>query len=234
MSFLFSARQVCEQVLRKIGSYSINDMGADGVELAVALDWLDLNMAQLAGTKELWFLVKGTASIPLTAAQATYDLSDILATDSQFPMFAQVETGSNTGRIPLAIVTRQQFEEIPNPTDAGDPDRIHIDRTTVPTMRVYPVPSLTGRTIKLTYQTFAPDLADKVGGNVAHGLSAAWQRWAILQVSSDVGDGPIRRLQDSKLARWVAEAEAAKLDLLGFENREHHDNPPISESSDIV
>lgn len=234
MSVLFSARSVCEQSLRKVGSYSINDMGADGIELAVALEWLDLNMGQLAGTKEAWWLVKATSTIPLVALQAAYDLNTILpATElAQFPLYAQWDSG-NGNRQPVEIVTRQTFEELPDPTTSGQPTLIHIDRLAAPIMRVYPVPATAAvGSILLTAQTFAPDIAGSVGGNVPHGLAAAWQRWIIYRVASDIGDGPVRRMPINDLRAFEAKAGEAMAELIGFNNREHDNEDPISESSD--
>ncbi len=236
MSVLFSARSVCEQSLRKVGSYSINDMAADGIELAVALEWMDLNMAQLAGTNEAWWLVKATNTIPLVALQASYDLATILpaAAQAQFPLYAEWDSG-NGNQQPVEIVTRQTFEELPDPTTSGQPTLIHIDRLTTPIMRVYPVPATAAvGSILLTTQTFSPNIAGSVGGNLPHGLAAAWQRWLVYRVASDVGDGPVRRMPLNDLRAFEAKAGEALAALLSFNNREHDNEDPISESSDCL
>jgi len=154
---------------------------------------------------------------------------------SQFPLSAQwVDAAGN--RTDVKIVTRATYELILNHTTTGTPEIIHIDRLDAPTMKVYPVPTGTADlgSIDLTTQTFAPDIAHIVGGNTPHGLAAAWQRWAILQTTSDIGAGAVRRLQQQDLRAFKADANAALDALLTFNSREHDDEDPISESSDCM
>lgn len=234
MSVLFSARQVAEEALRLIGAYSPNDSAADGVELDIALTWMDLNLSQLAGTRQLWFLVSSSSTVPMVADQASYDLSDILTDDLQFPQYAHLDTGNGT-RHAIRIVSRREFENLSVPAASGEPYYVHIDRLNIPTMRVYPVPTVVGASVILTHQGFLPDIADKVGGNAAHGLSVAWQRWLALATAIDIGSGPVRRMQVNDIASFERRAQDALAVLMGFNSGSEHTNAaPISASSDAI
>ena len=80
MSKLWKASGICERALRKIGAFSVNDTAADPEELSEALYWLDLAVAELAGTEQCQWLIPTTLSIALTANTPSYDLSTALGT----------------------------------------------------------------------------------------------------------------------------------------------------------
>ena len=233
MSTLFTARELIELALTKIGAYTPSDWGPDPDEVETGMRWLDLNLAQLSGTHRIFFHVPATVSVPLTAGVQDYLLLDVLSPNTpedgiQFPLDAWLEDAGGN-RTELRIVTRQTFESVSDIDRSGTPERIWIDRLTEPTMRTWPVLGTgnTGYTVKLTLQTFAPSFATDDEGR-ATGLRAAWQRWATLQIAADLGDGPVRRLPLSEIQPWKNEAVQIKRQLAAFENREQQDYAPIA------
>ena len=243
MAVLLSAKDVCERALRMVGAFAINDSAAQPEDLLEALHWLDMGLSQLTGTAVIRALVPATLSVPLsTADQKSYDLSDALTTNFPsdgvaFPIEAWLQDDSNN-RYPLEIVTRQRFEDVSKVTQAGTPDYVYFDRLLNMQLSVWPVPSVTTWTVELVAQTFSPDIAEnnpvkKAGtGFVAHGLRQSWQRWAVLQLAADIGDGPVRTVAASKVASWQAKAEEALVALRAFDNTEHETTPPINDSWD--
>jgi hypothetical protein len=223
----FNARKICEKALRKIGAFPINDTAADPEHLDEALDWLDLNLAQVSGTGRAFWLVPSTLPLPLTAETAEYDLLDVLATNApddgiQSVVSAVLDDG-NGNRTPLTLIGRAEFEEIAVPATTGTPDRVYVDRLNNPTLTTYPVlgAGITGYTIQLVVQTFSKDFASHKTGNTATGLRETYQKWCIYDLAASLGDGSIIKLPERELAgiRSVAKDAFDKLDA--FDNREN-------------
>lgn len=232
MSQLFTARKIAEDALKKIGSLSINDDGADPAEMEEALHWLDLEMAFLSGTEPLLWLVPDTIPVPLTGAQKTYKLSTALGANFpvdgiQFPKHAMLDLG-NMNEEPVEIIGRLEYDRIARKDQSGSPTRIFIDRLVEPTMTIWPVigTGVTGLSINLTFQTFAPKFSGN--GRRATGLRAAWQRWAIYQVAAGIGDGTVRKLPDREVTTLRAIAESSRSRLAGFENSDHASPPRLT------
>ena len=229
MATLFNARQICEKALRKIGAMSINDTAAQPEHLDEALEWLDIIMAELGGTGRCWWLVPNTLLIPLTGGTATYALPTALGSSYpsdgiQFPLKASLNDG-NGNHSPINIVRRNVFEELATPGRTGRPQLLYITREREPSLTMWPVlgAGVTGFTIDLVVQTFSPDVVTP-NGNIDADLDAAWQRWAIYQLSADLADGSIRRVPAAESEAYERKAETARTRLMAFQNREHHDH----------
>lgn len=233
MSKLWKASGICERALRKIGALSINDTAADPEELAEALYWLDLSVAELAGTEQCQWLIPTTLSIALSANTASYDLSTALGTANPtdgvlFPIEAWIRD-SNGLDTPIDIIRRRDFEDIEDKDKAGVTDRIYIDRLNEDqNIFIYPVVDETGYSIRLLCQTYAANLGGTgltATGNIAHGFSAEWQKWMVLQNAADIGSGPVRRLPISETDRIRAEAGTSLAKLMAYSNREKVSQP---------
>ncbi len=233
MSKLWKASGICERSLRKIGAFSVNDTAADPEELSEALYWLDLAVAELAGTEQCQWLIPTTLSIALTANTPSYDLSTALGTGNPtdgvlFPIEAWIRDSSGNDT-PIDIIRRRDFEDIEDKDKSGVTDRIYIDRLNDDqNIYVYPVVDETGYSIRLLCQTYAPNLlggTPSEGGNVRHGFSTEWQRFLILQNAADIGSGPVRRLPASEIADIRQQAEMSRSRLMTYSNREKVSQP---------
>ncbi|WP_341893742.1 hypothetical protein [Ferrovibrio terrae] len=241
MSAILSAVQVVEESLRKIGAYSINDSAADGTELRVGLTWLDLIMAHLSGSTQIFWLIRNEVSLPLVTAQRSYQLPNALnasapTNDLQFINGATLidETGSRT---PLTMLDYQTYNAVTNKDDVGDPTGVYVERLVNPVLYTYPVAQFdvsAGQTrrIELSVQTFAntvsgnrPAAGVQSEGSLQHGLRQSWQKWAIYELAASLGDGTVRNLPSGRLDRLRDVAIVAKKELLAFENRENFDAP---------
>jgi hypothetical protein len=234
-SSLFSARDIAELALQKIGAFTVNDEAADPVELDRALEHMEIEIAELAGTERCQWLVPATVKLELAPGVAEYDLLDQLGSEAPSLMIAYViearlvDAGGNER--PLELIRRSAYEEIPNKTAAGTPQKIHVDRLNDrPRLLVYPVPrdadgdGEAEESIKLTVQTYAPSVlgaeTHETAGVIAHGLDRAWQKWLVNATALAIGDGPVRQLDAGKLNRLRALTEASRAALLAYQNRE--------------
>jgi|GEM_PF-1528112 len=249
MSKILAAKEICERSLRMIGAFPITESAADGEHLREAMTWLDLIMAEVAGSTILFNLVPATISQPLTAGVSTYALNNTLGAQLpvdglQFPVEAFLVTTPSSGvpiRCPIPIVHRDEFKQPENGALTGPPVMIHIDRLPNPTMLIYPTPAPTdvnNYSIELDVQTYAPNVAPagvtgtQPDGSIVTKFRQAWQRFLVSQLAHDLGSGPIFKLPEASLNRFGAMAKGARTKLEAFENREHETVPPICDSSE--
>ena len=245
MSAILPAVAIGERALRAIGAFPITESAADGEQLREAMIWLDLIMAQEAGSTRLWFLVPSTLSLTLTNGTSVYNLDAALGANLpidqiQFPVEALLQYPS--GRtLPLPIVHRDQFQAIPDKAATGPPRLIYIDRLPTPTLTTWPTPPASDPStwiVKLDVQTYAANVAPagitgtQPQGSIQHNFRQAWQRWLIAQLSHDLGAGPIFKLPEASLNRFGKMAVEAKTALEAFENREHETVPPVCDAWD--
>jgi len=248
LSRVLTANDICSRALRAIGSFPITESAPDGEALREAMTWLDMIMGETSGTERLFSRIT-PSTLPLTITNGTSSyvlytaLGVNLPTDKlQYITDCWMEDASGN-RYEIEIVTREKFEDVAKPTTTGPPRWVWIDRransVTGPTLHIYPTPDVTDPqtwTLQLVGQTYAPNVAPSgVTGtlpisSVAHDFGQAWQRWLVLQLSHDLGAGPIFKLQEPSLTRFAGMAAAAKLRLLAFENREHENTPPIADA----
>jgi hypothetical protein len=247
MSAVFTAAQVASTALRAIGSFPITESAPDGEHLREAMTWLDMLLAEKAGTMRIFQRVPATLSFPIVNGTQAYNLytalgSQLPADRIQFVIDAWMQDQSGT-RYPIEIVNRQKFETVDLPSETGMPEWIYIDRqqppqVASPTLQIFPTPDVadpTVYTLFLEVQQYAPTVAPGgVTGTqpqsaVLHAFGVAWQRWMVFQLAHDLGSGPIVKIGEASLTRFEKTATAAMAKLEAFENREQETTPPIGE-----
>ncbi len=239
MSSLFTGKKICELALRKIGSYSINDTAPDEMHMREALSWLDMIVAELAGTERWLGFTPATVDLSITGGTQSYDLLTMMGASApsegvSFPVSAKL-TDENGNRLPLEIVTREVFENVTDINEIGTPDKIYIDRLSTPTLKVHPTPATGTDTyvINLVYQKLGTNLSDHKTGLTGVDFRAAWQRYAVLRLAYDLGGGIIITLPASRIDRIRLDMTEAKELIAAFENREHESTPPIADRRDF-
>lgn len=244
MSRILTAAAICGEALGAIGAFPVTETAPDPTHLRRAMTWLDLILAQVTGTERLFSRVASTVSFTITNGTSSYDLynalgSELPADKFQFIVEAFLED-SNGNRVPLEIVTRDKFEDVPKPAETGPPCWIWIDNddATAPTLHIFPTPASTDTTVwsvKLVGQRYSPNvspggvLGSLPSASVLHDMGQAWQRWMICQLAHDLGSGPIHKLPEQSLNRFMGMATLAMTRLLAFENREHETTAPLTE-----
>ena len=297
-STLFSARQIAELALRKVGAYTINDDSADYQSLVVALDFLELEIANLAGrTKNQWLIqtveidletdvyeyllsaekldydtqtAAFTAGLVVTGATSnatatilrdddngtsgTLTITDRVGTFQNNENLTDTSTGAAVADgtvttqypdlgicVPIAayivdadgnedeieLIRFAEYLDRTDKTTPGVPYEVCIDRAANDgkTAFTYPVVEDDTYSLKLSVVTYPrtvrTDLADQQdAGNIDHGLDKTWQKWMMLATACEIGDGPVRQLNDSKLTRLINQRDAVLRELESRQNRE--------------
>lgn len=239
MSRLLPVAKIAEASLQRIGAFTISMVAPDPDELARAIFWMDLIVAELAGTGRAHWLIPATVTKALTATTASYNLANFLGTDYPtdgiiFPVRAYVRDAAGQDT-PVDIVSREDYENFSAKDTAGPPACIYIDRqNNQQQLYVYPVPADSTLSLRLVFQKYAPDMnagTPDSAGNIAHGFSAEWQRWLILQTAADIGSGPVRMIPPAESDRIKLEAQVAKEALFTSSNREIVTTAPVTASS---
>lgn len=240
MSSVLTASQICGKALRAIGAFPITESAPDGEQLREAMSWLDLIMAETAGTEKIFTLVPSTLPIPLVNGTGTYNLNNALGANLpinqvQYPIDAWLQD-QNGNRYDLTITQRQTFEDVYQPAETGVPIWIYIDRLPNPTLRTFPTIDAADPntyTLYLLAQTYAPNVAPAgvtgtvPQGSILTGFSQAWQRWLVLQLAHDLASGPVIKLPQPSIDNFDKMAGRALERLLAFENREHDTEDPV-------
>jgi hypothetical protein len=230
MARLLKVAEVAEMALAKIGAYSPNDAQADATEMARAIQWMDLGVAELSGTENVKLLESSTLSANLTAGVSEYVLADLFGVqwpdnDMAFPISATTRdtSGTVTSDAPVVLIDRPEWDAIENKSAAGRPCRAWIDRTVTPTIHFDLVPG-TAPTyqFRLVIQTQSRDMrggSPDGDGNVSHQFHAEWQRWLVLMTAAAIGAGPVRRLPQQEINDIRGEAASSLARLLAYANK---------------
>ena len=229
-STLLSARGIAAMALQKIGAFSPNDAQPDANELARALEWMEVEIAELVETKKAQWLVPATVTVALEADEQSFSLPD--AAGANYPALGMASPISamiiddNDYETPIDIRRRSDYEAMTDKSTSGTPDFIYIDRRhDEPSVYVYPVPSDDTLSLKLVLQTYAPsilgDLSEEESGDISHGFARGWQKWLVNQTAQAIGSGPVRRLDASTLRDIRTEAGTSLAMLMARQNREN-------------
>jgi hypothetical protein len=225
-------RQICEGALEKVGALSIYDREADAEELERAAFWLDALVGHIAGTRRRLWLQEDTLEIPLEADRIEYELQSYLGANYpdrgiQWPMHAV--TRHDGFDYDCHILTRQEYDDIADKDSGGRPRNIYLDRLNTPTMKVHPVPSDSGFTIRLTYQAFndtlfPPGRSPRLSVyNQTIDVRRAWNLYLMTALARQIGDGPVRKLPQGELDQHERHADKLLGQLESVEDQEHAD-----------
>lgn len=229
MSRLLTPNEVCERSLRKIGTFPITDTGADPEEMKEARFWLDMMIAHQVGTNSVFWLVPQTLTLTLVAGQQEYTVKGNAAPASATADGIEFVTDawlvdSDGNRTPLRLVTRSEWESLPDRQRDGAPEVIYLDRLLDgPKLRTSPVIASDETdtfTIELVLQTYSQDFT-RDNGREAMKMRAAWNLWCVTNLSYYIGSGPVRRLPKGETDDMKRDADKLWKDLFAFENREH-------------
>ena len=225
MAKLFTPRQIAEFVLRRVRLYTAHDDGVDPAYLSIALEAMDMALAEFAGTYPCHWLVENTISVDLAADTVPQNVVGLSAsigdTSLQYITDVQIRRTATGDQSSLTRLSRSQYNEIPDKTASGPPTHVYIDRQRfTPDFYFYPVPATADFDALVTWQKVSPDLTENTGAE-AHGLEAAFQRWMTYRAASDIGDGPAVALPLDYLSWMEKKAEQAEDRLKGFTMREN-------------
>jgi hypothetical protein len=117
----------------------------------------------------------------LTAGVAQYTTSsDTLDIDDRTPYVTSIDGVTN---LPLRVVSRGQYDELTLKTSQSQPVWMYIERSTVITFFLYPVPD--ANWISVTYPKI-PIASDMTTGASSSGLRAKYLRSLVLGCAADI------------------------------------------------
>lgn len=225
MAALLTAAKIVETALRQVGALSPLDTASDPAMFDIATTRLDMLMAELVATERFWWLVSGLQTVALVSGQSSYQLAGLVDPLLEFITSAHLSYAGVDDEIDL--LRQSEYEAIADKDSAGRPAGIYIERRDRPTLYVNPVPAVSGYTVLLTGQRYAPDIAGS-RGQIAHGFPSSWQRYITLALAVDIGSGPVWKVPDVELDRLERRARESRDRLLSFSNRENVGRPRIT------
>lgn len=196
MAELFTYRQIVEAALRRVGDYAPSDAGAKPDTFSIAADNLDRMLAHYSAISQFQWMIPVAVTVPIPASTNPIDIVDESAGDIPDKTFLALDQmvlrHVSGGRdYPLERISRRDyFEKIEQKAGGGMPQFVYIDRTMFnPLVYLYPVLTLTGYALHLTY--FRQSVERPANPNVNHGFDRAWQLWMDYQLSYIIGTGPV-------------------------------------------
>lgn len=216
MAKLFNAREICTLALRRIGVVAKDDSSVADAILLTALQHLDMLLAEKAGTTRLWFLSPQELTFTYAADSESVDISSLLGANNRLDMLRAAYDDDTDDEITL--LRRAEFDIIKNggalDYTSGRTLFVAPDGDDTYTAYLRPVPT-TALSIRVTGTKLSPSvsLATQSSATMAHGFETAWQRWMVYALAADIGDGPLARLPEERLNRWVAIAGNSWVEL---------------------
>lgn len=224
------ARDICELALRKIGAFPPDDVAANPNDLDVASRALDLILKHISGkTRNLW--LTRTATVPLVAATIAGDLLTMMgssAPENGWVAATSAFVRSSAGRDrPVNILRKRDYDDIEQKDAEGTLSDIYIDRFSPrPTIYFYRVaPSGTTDVLHLTFCTWGEDIRGRPIDKQLTGARPDIDLYLVSELASRCGAGLVRALPNEERTQFREEAARDWLDVFGFVNQEHADEP---------
>jgi hypothetical protein len=154
IDFGITARQAVDFALKKLRVLG-SDETATGEDADTAQRELNLMLKGWQKYESLWRLTEG--SITLVADDVDYSLSPV----PHRVVSARYRDASATPNdLPLEVMTREEYYDLPNKTTAGSPHSYYVDyqRSAVTFYVWQPLASVTTETIKYTFQRKFEDI----------------------------------------------------------------------------
>jgi hypothetical protein len=225
MAALLTAAKIVEESLRQVGALSPLDTSADPAMFEIASSRLDMLISELTATERFWWFVNAQQTVELTPGQTTYLLAGLADPPLEFVTAAFLSLDGKEDEIEL--LRRSQHDAIHDKAMQGRPDGVYIERRDRPKLYVHPIPQITGYSLRLTGQRYAPDIVSE-RGRTAHGFPAAWQRYIVMSLAVDIGSGPVWKVPDGELDRLERRAMQSRERLMAFSNRENVSRPRVT------
>lgn len=230
------ASDIAAGALKIVGSFATYDIDPDPAELNTALGCLADLLEERVGTKALWYFVPTSEVITLVADQESYVLNTVTDENLQFVM--QAELIYNGEPTPLELIRRSRFDQVKGDPEVsvtpqtGTPCYLYIEKKDNPKMYVWPVPTVSGYTVKLLGQKYSPDITQS-RGQVDIQFPKAWKRYWKHLLAIDIGSGPIIDLPPGKMDRLERRTKEMEMRLEDFHNKENVRRPRFTRMRDF-
>lgn len=230
MPTLFSAKDIAEEALKKIGRFPTSQSQANAVDLTRALRMLELILQASHGEQSM-IGGKGTLQVPLVATVRNYPLQYLANPAGVQIVFdaelLEVASGSVT---PLKVLEEEEFFKR-NLTDTGLPCEIYVNKgpEATPSMQIHPYlgPDVASGLYKiyLQIQTFATTISERNIGSRTINIRPTFYLWAITKLAYQLGTGTIRRLPRQETDQFKLDYEEMEIKLVGFDGNDNSNQP---------
>lgn len=211
-SFTRTLPQMQSLILRKL-RYLDPGETADGTDLAIVDEAIDLRLKELHALGVLWFNVAGaTTNLALVGGTETVSLSAI--TDFLYPVTVKLRIGTEDRDV--EIISHRQYQAITNKAESGEPDKVFFSGSTA---YFHPTPSA-NYAAKLTYQAIAADTETPNAPDV----SVSMMRSLVTLVAADLIDD--FGVPEQLAQRLLAQAQIAERTIRTL-NAERVDSTPV-------
>ena len=145
--FSIDAAEVIQEAYERCGLQEVT-----GKDLRTAIRSMNLLMSEWANRGlNLWTIQLGTQST--TASDADYTLATNIVDVLEVVLRDANSLDTNLGR-----VSRADYHMLPNKSTEGRPSQFYFERTTTPTLFLYPTPDLSTYTVRYYYLKRLDDL----------------------------------------------------------------------------
>lgn len=221
----YSAADIVEFALRKIGVFSTYDTGADASQFAVALEAFDMLISEIVGTELLWWFVPESQTVPLSEGVGTYTLNSYTENDLQFIQRVFITESSTTKERELDLVRKDEYDKWAGElTGNGHVELCFIERKDNPSLKILRKPQLAGMTLRVEGQRYS-DVMTTDGGSVSTDFPKAWSRYLYHLLALDLGSGIITTLPANELTSIEKAAAISKRKLDARNKLEHVRKP---------
>jgi len=224
MSELFTAKKIAEFALRRVGTYAVHDTGADPDEFSVAMDHLDMLVAEVVATEDCQWLYQAAVNVTLPANTTPVDIVNVAGTglipanSFQFIKEIWLRDPTTLKDSYLNRISRAAYEAIDNKSLGGIPTHVFVDRTEFnPKFYFWPVPTVATWIAHIVFYKYE----DELSNTGPHGFPESWQRFLTYALAVDLGTGPIVHLEPNRAREYERIANQSKLRLFAIQNREH-------------
>lgn len=223
-----TAKTIAENALSTIGAFPSSQSQPDAGELRKALIWLEMSLNSQSGirpTAGFWDVI----DIPVQSGIGDYDLDDY---DVAIQHVFSASIVTTLGNIePLTIISENKAM-MENLKDTGTPERATITRDVKPVLKVYPTPTSSdeesGLVIRLRFQRFHEAIDGDGTNDTNVSLRPSWYLWITKKLAYEIGSGPVRRLSDGELDRFLRDAEKLESSLYARDGQYNSSRPPMT------
>lgn len=186
-------------------------------KVLIALQILDMILAEKAGTSRFTFLTPQHATFTYAANADSVDVTSLLGANKlDFVRAAYNDDTSDE----ITLLRRDEWDLFQNGLYCfGTARALYIADNNVDTYTAFLLPKPTvDFKIRLTGNKFPNDVAKatKSASDVSHGFGVAWQRWMTYALAIDCGSGPLARLPEDRLNDWRVQAQLSWIALQAY------------------
>lgn len=222
MATVFNVDGIVNMALRRAGIFAPHESGSDPQQFQIAMQCLDMIVAEVVETEQPLWLIPDPVTISLPVNQQGIDFvqlagSSIPTNRFRGPIYCSLVVDSTQVVTPLPPMSQKEYEELPDKAQPGTPTRVFVDRRQLnPRFYFDEVIQVTGYSLRVVF--YLLNAAISTGG--AHGFPQSWQRYLQYELAADIGSGPCVHLEQGRISEYRTLAAQIRERLFARQNRQ--------------